>query len=125
MEYTQITCDQDIVPFLGRVVAVKSDSYYFTGGRDEVFACVTATPMSWACGEIGPNLHILYTPNKIPGACALIKSEYSYKSVYLRHATADEISRLRAQVATGELHFGYHEGIPKWFPLHPEYNPED
>lgn len=123
MEYTQIACDQDVVPFLGKVVSVKSTSYYFTGDKGEVFACVDDTPSYWSGSEIGPNLRVLYAPKECPGNCALVKSLYSEKPVYLRLATDEKIVQLRAQVDAGELRFGYEKGIPKRFPLHPEYDP--
>ena len=110
MEYTQITCGADIVPFLGAVVLMKSASYYYTKNRQEVFACVDTTPSKWSGGEIGPSLHKLYLPNEVPGSCALIESEYTRTPVYLRLATADEIASLRAQIDEGKLQFGYHGG---------------
>lgn len=122
MEYTQITCDSDIVTFLGTVVLMKSSSYYYTKNRKEVFACVDATPSKWSGGEIGPNINTLYLPDEVPSNCVLIKSKYTETPVYLRLATADDIVFLRTQVDEGKLQFEYHKGIPTHYPLHPNYD---
>jgi hypothetical protein len=95
----------DVSPYLGKIVCIKSDNYYFTLGKDQVFGLMGPRPYEWArTNESGPGCTRFLSPKSGGGNCAFITERYNiYGKVYLRLATKTEKETLAYQIEYGIL----------------------
>jgi hypothetical protein len=114
----------DLRPFLGQVVCLKSKCSYFTRGREQIFGIVSTEIRHWMNDDIdlgeGPNFEPFLTPSESERNCALMPDGSGLTTsglsveVALRGILPEEKVLLQRKYKSGQLRLmWYRDGLPK------------
>lgn len=102
--FREITKIEDLLPFLGKIVVVRSEKYYITEEKGVVLGKVDSHMVTWSNGDIGPNLTRMLKKDDVPGNCALTQKVFPF---LIRLADKEELSSAFKAVLDGSHKFEY------------------
>ncbi len=107
---TKITDYHQLTPFLGKIVAIKSDVYYISSSHDNqtVFGYLVPEMGKWQTRKevvVGHELIRIKHVEKSVGTCALTNDRSPY---HIREANLEEISEIVDDINSGLFLFEYH-----------------
>lgn len=113
-DWTQVASWEEIKPFVGKIVACKSDSYLYSMGYTlNASSGITygyipdIGIVDWSCGEKGYWILRLISTKDYSSNCPLINSYLKEANLGLRLVTSEEIKKIRYAIIMEKAVFEY------------------